>query len=179
MPGQLHLLEYGKYKIIEPLGRSGQGQVFKGKVLSKKKNLEEIRPGDTIAIKYLSDPRRDERIAKKILGFRHESVIKSYEFIEDKEIEGEGEKSFFWVMEYFEGEPLPIPILDRDYDLECILDIFIKICAGFEYIHSKNITHRDIKPANILVKLEAKEVRILDFSLSKPDEEEQSEKIEA
>ena len=46
-----------------------------------------------------------------------------------------------------------------------ILEIFLQICEGVQYIHKNHIIHRDLKPNNIL--LQANCVKIADFGISK------------
>lgn len=46
-----------------------------------------------------------------------------------------------------------------------ILNYFLQICEGLQYIHENKIIHRDLKPNNIL--LQATCVKIADFGISK------------
>ncbi|WP_431913282.1 serine/threonine-protein kinase [Micromonospora carbonacea] len=46
-----------------------------------------------------------------------------------------------------------------------IVDLMRQVCAGLEYIHSKDICHRDLKPANILA-LDSGTWAISDFGLA-------------
>ena len=46
-----------------------------------------------------------------------------------------------------------------------IFNIFIQLCQGINFIHSKGIIHRDLKPQNIFITKELK-IKIGDFGFS-------------
>lgn len=90
----------------------------------------------------------------------------------------EGETLIF-VMEYCECKP--ILMLDGDLQvflqkrrdsggehlpLEVVLNIFIQLLYGLQYLHGQGIIHRDIKPSNIFVDSNGA-VKIADFGISK------------
>jgi len=144
----------GRYLIERKLNKSGQGQVFEGR---------DVQTGERRAIKCLLSAKRDKNIEDKIEKFDHEYVIKSFKFLRENI---KGTKCYFWIMEFFEGVNFPVKILDH-MDIRNALELFLKACEGFEYIH-EFIKHRDIKPQNILVNMDNLTLKILDFSLSGP-----------
>jgi serine/threonine protein kinase len=54
----------------------------------------------------------------------------------------------------------------RDYPLDTLLNIFIKICDAIAFAHSRNVLHLDIKPDNIRVG-EFGEVLVCDWGLAR------------
>ncbi|MCK4565309.1 MAG: serine/threonine protein kinase [Verrucomicrobia bacterium] len=54
----------------------------------------------------------------------------------------------------------------REYPLETLLNIFLKICDAIAYAHSRNVLHLDIKPDNIQVG-EFGEVLVCDWGLAR------------
>ncbi len=54
----------------------------------------------------------------------------------------------------------------KKYTLRSLLNIFISICNGVAYAHSRNIIHRDLKPANIMLG-DYGEVMVMDWGLVK------------
>ncbi len=64
------------------------------------------------------------------------------------------------------------PEYERKYPLRTLLEIFLKICDGIAFAHSKGIIHLDLKPDNIQVG-DYGEVLVLDWGLAKKIDEEQ------
>ncbi|MCM8532080.1 MAG: serine/threonine protein kinase [Lentisphaeraceae bacterium] len=77
-------------------------------------------------------------------------------------------ESPFFTMELKKGKSLATVINDDQGfdDRPFLLDIFIKVCEGISYAHSKGILHLDLKPQNIQVGCYG-EVTICDWGLSK------------
>ena len=61
------------------------------------------------------------------------------------------------------------PAYTRVYTGSVLMSIFLKICQGINYAHSKGIIHRDLKPENILVTRYGDYPKIIDFGLSDTD----------
>lgn len=51
--------------------------------------------------------------------------------------------------------------------LEDYISVTSQIINGVEYLHNKNIAHMDLKPENILYNVESKQLKIIDFGVSK------------
>lgn len=47
-----------------------------------------------------------------------------------------------------------------------IIDLFIEMLSGIEFLHIKNVIHKDIKPDNILI-CDNGHLKIADFGVSK------------
>ena len=83
-------------------------------------------------------------------------------------------RSYAFVMEDFGGVSVINEVKDwkfskigDNYDLIAnFLDIAIKIASALDEIHRNKIIHKDIKPDNILINLDTKEIKIIDFSIS-------------
>jgi serine/threonine-protein kinase len=85
------------------------------------------------------------------------------------------ELGIYFTMKKIEGETLK-DILDhldaktslyqKKYPLDVLLGIFISVCNGVAFAHSKGVINRDLKPANIMIG-EYGEVLILDWGLVK------------
>ena len=148
----------GPYKILEPLGAGGMGEVFLA---------EDTRLDRKVAIKVLSedlaaDPERlarFEREAKLLASLNHANIAAIYG------LEGSGEQSFI-AMEFVEGETLADRIGRGAVPLEEALVIARQIADALEAAHDKGIIHRDLKPANVMV-TEDGTVKVLDFGLAK------------
>ena len=147
----------GPYEILAPLGAGGMGEVYKAR---------DTRLERTVAVKVLPDRlssspevrQRFEREAKTISQLSHPHICALYDVGSQDGVE-------YLVMEYLEGETLPIG-WRRD------LCRSSRRCATgsrsptrWTRAHRQGIVHRDLKPGNVM--LTKSGVKLLDFGLAK------------
>ncbi|WP_372369066.1 WD40 repeat domain-containing serine/threonine protein kinase [Candidatus Uabimicrobium sp. HlEnr_7] len=154
--GKNCLLEkgFGRYKIIEELGRGGMGVVYR--VCDPKLNRE-------VALKIMLSQdekhlRRFTQEAQTIARLDHPNIIQIFEV---------GEKpQHYFTMEYICGITLNQYIVKNELNEKKIVEMFIKIAKALEMAHGQNIIHRDLKPENIMLTSEG-EPKVMDFGLAK------------
>lgn len=166
--------ELGSYRLEEPLGKGGMGEVFRAthQMLARPAAVKLIRP----EILGSSSPgaarvivQRFRREAEAAASLRSPHTISLYDF----GVANDG--TFFFVMELLDGLDLetlverfgPIPP-DR-----CV-HLIRQVCDSLQEAHSRGLVHRDIKPSNIFtcrLGLEVDFVKVLDFGLVKAIDE--------
>ncbi len=144
----------GKYKILQPIGKGGMCQVYKGIILGIEKE---------IAIKVLIDPDLRDRFiheAGTLARLNHPNIIDIYWI-------GFEEDLTYMIMKYIDGENLD-EIMNREGKMSLKRGLtFLKPFIGaVSYIHSMGIVHRDLKPSNIMVDRFG-HIYLMDFGLAK------------
>ena len=149
---------FGKYQILEPIGRGGMGTVFKARdpILDRLVALKvisgDIEVTDELRARFYREAQAGARL-------NHPHIVTIYDM-------GEDDGRLFIVMELLDGEELRQLIAERrDVAIEDKLAVMMQVCDGLHYAHERGVIHRDIKPGNIFV-LRNGQVKILDFGLA-------------
>jgi serine/threonine protein kinase len=149
----------GSFKLLEVLGKGGQGVVFKA-LDTKLDRLVAVKilPPE-LKLRKLSLA-RFEREAKLASSLDHPNISTIYGFNDD-------ENYTYIVMRYIEGENVNKLLLNRrPLELRSALTIIVQVADALVAAHARGVVHRDIKAGNILVTPTGL-VRVLDFGLAK------------
>jgi serine/threonine-protein kinase len=161
--------EYGGYRLLEPLGSGGMGEVWlaRHRLVEREAAVKLIRPealgGDRSML-----VRRFEREAQATARLHSPHTVSLYNY-------GVSEDGLlYYVMEYLEGYDLE-KLVKRTGPLPASRTAFIlhQVCESLIEAHEAGLIHRDIKPQNILLcRLGASYdfVKVLDFGLVKMEE---------
>jgi serine/threonine protein kinase len=162
--------ELGSYRLEEPLGKGGMGEVFRAthQMLARPAAVKLIRSeilgsSSPSAARVITE--RFRREAEAAASLRSPHTISLYDF----GVAQDG--TFFLVMELLDGLDLetlverfgPVPPERAVYLLR-------QACASLAEAHSRGLVHRDIKPSNIFtcrMGLDVDFVKVLDFGLVK------------
>ena len=153
--------KFGKYTIINEIGRGGMGEVYKA---------HDPMIDRTVAIKIVSGQLEELAELKQRLYREARSAGRlSHENITIIHDVAEHEGRPYIVMEFLEGVDLKTLIEKRvDLDLAVKLGYAIQILKGLDYAHRHEVVHRDVKPENIKI-LPNGRIKIMDFGIAKPD----------
>lgn len=153
---------FGRYEILQELGRGGMGVVYK----ARDPKIDRV-----VAIKSILTTHSDEesseeyerrfrREVKAVGKLTHSSIVTVYDFIEDHL----GRPAM--VMEFVEGETLQQYVARQRLPLERSLEIMIAAAEALDHAHAQGIVHRDMKPANILIGKDGR-AKVSDFGIAK------------
>jgi serine/threonine protein kinase len=145
------------------LGRGAMGVTYKAIDI----NLQCAVALKVINARLIGDEsarRRFVREARAAASVRHPNVASVFHL-------GKSGDSYFYAMEFVEGEPLD-KVIRRSGRLESLvaLGVATRVAAGLEAIQKQNLVHRDIKPSNIMVSFDGEKIvnaKIIDLGLAK------------
>jgi serine/threonine protein kinase len=162
--------ELGSYRLEEPLGKGGMGEVFRAthQMLARPAAVKLIRSeiiGSSAPSAAKVIVERFRREAEAAASLRSPHTISLYDF----GVAQDG--TFFLVMELLDGLDLET-LVERFGPLppERAVHLMRQVCASLAEAHARGLVHRDIKPSNIFtcrMGLDVDFVKVLDFGLVK------------
>ncbi len=163
-------IQLGRYTLLELIGSGGMGEVFLAHdpVCDRRVALKRITPKrkgkEKTRIRFKKEVRIPARLA-------HPAIIPIYDLCESEE-------ELYYTMPFLEGETLQMILLKArladqqglpptvmGHSIPSLMLVFLNICQGVEYTHSKGFIHRDLKPGNIIIG-KHNEVTILDWGVA-------------
>lgn len=160
------LREFGRFQLLEEIGRGGMGVVFRA---------EQVDLHRTVAVKmilgnHLAHPQQVKRFyreAKAAGKLRHPHIVGVHEV-------GEINGQHFFSMDYIGGENLAQRLLRGRLAGAEAMRILLPIAEAVEFLHQNGVLHRDLKPSNILFD-ERGTPYISDFGLARLLETDESQ----
>jgi predicted ATPase/serine phosphatase RsbU (regulator of sigma subunit) len=70
------------------------------------------------------------------------------------------------VTEDIGGQPLDVVLRARRLPLRTTLELGVSLAKTLATVHGRRVIHKDVKPHNILVNLDTREVRLIDFGIA-------------
>ena len=162
--------ELGSYRLEEPLGKGGMGEVFRAthQMLARPAAVKLIRSeiidsSNPDVAKVMIE--RFRREAEAAASLRSPHTISLYDF----GVAQDG--TFFLVMELLDGLDLET-LVERFGPVppERAVHLLRQVCESLAEAHARGLVHRDIKPSNIFtcrMGLDVDFVKVLDFGLVK------------
>jgi serine/threonine-protein kinase len=158
----------GRYYLLRELARGANGRVVcaidqeLGREVAVKLLLPAFVHHKDAVARFLSEARINARL-------EHPNVVP----VHDSGVTPQGVP--FFVMRLVRGRSLgqifsalrrQDPDVRREFTRARLLQLFLRLCMGVAYAHSKGILHRDLKPANVMLG-EFGEVHVMDWGLAK------------
>ncbi|MGW3954047.1 protein kinase domain-containing protein [Streptomyces sp. NPDC004752] len=153
----------GRYRLIQPIGAGGFGQVWKA---------HDPRVDRQVAVKVLAGDggtdhgRQVARFAREAAvagGLSHPNIVTVHDF---GSAMYDGRLHAYLVMQLLPGKSLStvlesgrLPLSKAMYTAACVAD-------ALEAAHEAGLTHRDIKPSNIIVRSSG-EATVVDFGITR------------
>jgi serine/threonine-protein kinase len=161
--------QVGAYRLVRPLARGGQGEVW---FAERADGLLERAVAIKLPVGLADRPGLAERLARErvILGrLEHPHIARLY----DAGLTPAGEP--FLAMEFVDGRAIDVHVHDRRLDPRAVAGLLLQVADAVSYAHGALVIHRDLKPSNVLVDAEGR-VRLLDFGIAALVDAEGSER---
>jgi response regulator RpfG family c-di-GMP phosphodiesterase len=166
LSGQTFGLVLGNYRMVEPLGSGGMGDVYKA---------EHIHMKRAVAIKVLVT--KEDRSSVFLQRFysemqatavlSHPNIVLAFDAGEMPVPNSADEVLRYLVMEYVPGKNLEQYVLDHGpLPVAQACEYVCQAASGLQHAYEHGLVHRDIKPSNLILTPQ-QHVKILDFGLAR------------
>jgi serine/threonine-protein kinase len=147
-----------RYELVRHIARGGMAQVYLAKdlLLDRPVALKVLFPELSVDHAFVERFRREAQAAANL---SHPNIVSVYDW-------GEGERTYFIVMEYVDGQTLAQRIREGPLDPKQAASIGADVAAALEFAHGRGVIHRDVKPGNVLIDRSG-QVKVADFGIAR------------
>lgn len=170
------LLQWGKYRIIKVLGQGSFGITYLAehtalgrKVAIKEFFMRELNSrADDGSITGMSESslsfnysQKFKKEAQNLSRMDHPNIVRVTDSFEEN-------GTFYYVMDYIEGENLNDYVKKHSLSEQQALSVIRDVAGALTYMHEKHhMLHLDLKPGNIMRRSSDGHIFLIDFGLSK------------
>ncbi len=154
--------DFGRYRILRPLGEGGMGAVY----LAEQR--EPIRR--YVALKVVKLGMDTGQVLARFANERQALAVMDHPSVARIFDAGATPKGRpYFVMEYIEGVAITQYCDGKRMAIGQRLELFLAACSAVQHAHQKGVIHRDLKPSNVLVmEREGTPVpKVIDFGIAK------------
>jgi beta-lactam-binding protein with PASTA domain len=147
-----------RYELVRHVARGGMAQVYLAKdlLLNRPVALKVLFPELSVDRSFVERFRREAQAAANL---SHPNIVSIYDW-------GEGEHTYFIVMEYVNGRTLAQLLRQGPLDADQAAGLGADVAAALSFAHSHGVIHRDVKPANVLID-KSGQVKVTDFGIAR------------
>jgi len=157
-----------RYRIDEPIAHGGMGTILStiDRDIGRQVAMKVIFSEGSMSREQVEQFVEESQITGQL---EHPNIVPIHELGVDKS------GRVYFTMKLVKGRSLlelrkrlmlEDPVIQEKYPLTAVLNIFLKVCDGVGFAHSKGVVHRDLKPSNIMLG-EHGEVLVMDWGLAK------------
>ncbi|HEX4863171.1 MAG TPA: Stk1 family PASTA domain-containing Ser/Thr kinase [Acidimicrobiales bacterium] len=147
-----------RYQLVNHIARGGMAQVYLARdlLLDRPVALKVLFPELSVDRAFVERFRRE---AKAAANLSHPNIVSIYDW-------GQGENTYFIVMEYVAGRTLSQLLREGPLDSPRAATIAADVAAALDFAHRHGVIHRDVKPGNVLIN-ESGQVKVADFGIAR------------
>ena len=147
-----------RYEMVNHIARGGMAQVYLARdlLLDRPVALKVLFPELSVDRAFVERFRREAQAAANL---SHPNIVSIYDW-------GQGEHTYFIVMEYIDGRTLSSILKDGPLEAARAAAIGADVAAALDFAHRRGVIHRDVKPGNVLID-NTGQVKVADFGIAR------------
>jgi serine/threonine-protein kinase len=147
-----------RYEMVQHIARGGMAQVYLAKdlLLDRPVALKVLFPELSVDRSFVERFRRE---AKAAANLSHPNIVSIYDW-------GQGDQTYYIVMEYVDGSTLSSLLRQGPLEPERAASVAASVAAALDFAHRRGVIHRDVKPGNVLID-ERGQVKVADFGIAR------------
>lgn len=153
----------GRYQIVEQLGETTMGVIYRGLDPETKRTVEikTMSLSRTFGSDALDEGRaRFLHEARSAGQLDHPHIVAIYDA-------GQEEDLAFIAMEHLDGHDLtPYTLKGQLLPMDAVLDVLAQCAEALDYAHAKGVLHRHIEPSNVIYDPKSGTAKITDFAIA-------------